>query len=80
MKALDLSTQSSIQLAKLQAEQESNIKNITGILALVDEMCQAEAGMSLDQLIDSYDYCIERLNVIKSEKQDREITNYIESL
>ena len=80
MKALDLSTQSSIQLAKLQAEEESNIKNITKILALVDEMCQAEAGMSLDQLIDSYDYCIERLNVIKSEKQDREITNYIESL
>jgi hypothetical protein len=80
MKALDLSTQSSIQLAMLQAEQESNIKNITKILALVDEMCQAQAGMSLDQLIDSYDYCIEKLNVIKSEKQSREITNYIESL
>lgn len=80
MKALDLSTQSSIQLAMLQTEQESNIKNITKILALVDEMCQAQAGMSLDQLIDSYDYCIEKLNVIKSEKQSREITNYIESL
>jgi hypothetical protein len=73
MKALDLSTQSTIQLEILQTEQESNIKNITKILSLVDEMCQAQAGMSLDQLIDSYDYCIEKLNIIKTEKESREI-------
>ncbi len=73
MKALDLSTQSTIQLEILQTEQESNIKNITKILSLVDEMCQAQAGMSLDELIDSYDYCIEKLNIIKTEKESREI-------
>ena len=71
MKALDLSTQSIVQLAKLEAEQQQNIKNITRILAKVDEMCQEEAGMSLDQLIDGWDYCIERLAVISKEKEFR---------
>jgi hypothetical protein len=71
MKALDLSTQSIVQLAKLEAEQQQNIKNITRILAKVDEMCQEEADMSLDQLIDSWDYCIERLAVISKEKEFR---------
>jgi hypothetical protein len=71
MKGLKLSTQSDIQLAKLEAEQQQNIKNITRILAKVDEMCQEEADMSLDQLIDNYDYCMERLEAIKHEKVER---------
>jgi flagellin-specific chaperone FliS len=71
MKALDLSTQSIVQLAKLEAEQQQNIKNITRILAKVDEMCQEEADMSLDQLIDCYDYCIERLDALSKEKKFR---------
>ena len=71
MKSLDLSTQSIVQLAILQAEEQQNIDNITRILVKVDKMCQEEAGMSLDQLIDSWDYCIERLAVISKEKEFR---------
>jgi len=71
MKGLKLSTQTNVQLAKLKAEQQQNINNITKILIKVDEMCQEESGMSLDELIDNYDYCIERLNAIKEEEKDR---------
>jgi hypothetical protein len=71
MKGLKLSTQTNVQLAMLEAEQQQNINNITRILAKVDEMCQEESGMSLDELIDNYDYCIERINAIKEEKKFR---------
>jgi len=71
MKGLKLSTQSDMQLAKLQAEQQQNINNITKILIKVDEMCQEEADMSLDELLDNYDYCMERLEAIKHEKVER---------
>ena len=71
MKGLKLSTQTNVQLAKLKAEQQQNINNITKILIKVDEMCQEESDMSLDELLDNYDYCIERLNAIKEEEKDR---------
>lgn len=71
MNTLDLSTQTLIQLAKLEAEEQQNIKNISNILTKVDKLCQEEAGMSLDELIDNYDNCIERLEVINNERQYR---------
>lgn len=71
MDKLKLSTQTLVQLATLQAEEEQNIKNITNILSQVDKLCQEQAGMTLDQLIDSYDYCIERLEVINKEREYR---------
>ena len=71
MNTLDLSTQTLIQLAKLEAEEQQNIKNISNILTKVDKLCQEEAGMSLDELIDNYDNCIERLEVINNEQQYR---------
>jgi len=71
MDKLNLSSQTLIQLTMLGVEQEQNIKNITNLLSKIDQMCKEEAGMSLDQLIDSYDYCIDKLEEINTEKMQR---------
>lgn len=71
MNTLNLKTQTPIQLAKLEAEQQQHINNITKILSEVDKLCQEKADMSLNELIKNYDNCIERLDTINKEKQYR---------
>jgi hypothetical protein len=70
---LNLKTKTTVQLAILQAEQEQNIKNIANILSEVDRMCQDKAGMSLADLIEHHDTCMERYYEINREQAFRRI-------
>lgn len=73
MDKLNLKTKTTVQLAILQAEQEQNIKNIANILSEVDRMCQDKAGMSLADLIEHHDTCMERYYEINREQAFRRI-------
>ena len=77
MNTLDLSTQTTVQLAILEAEEQQHIKNITNILSEIDKMCRERAGVSLDTLIINYDNCIDRLDAINKEQQCRNKTSSV---
>jgi hypothetical protein len=70
---LNLKTQTTVQLAILQAEEEQNIKNIANILSEVDRMCQDKAGMSFADLLKHQESCVERYYKINRAQAFRRI-------
>ena len=67
MDKLNLTTQSRIQLAILQAEEEQNIKNISRIILEANLICRERAGMSFNELMIHYNDRLDRLDAINTE-------------
>ena len=71
MNVLDLSTQTDMQLELLVAREEKTINAINNILTKIDEVCMEEMGMTLEQLFETNDWAMDRLNALKSEMEHR---------
>ena len=71
MNVLNLSTQTDMQLELLVAREEKTINAINNILTKIDEVCMEEMGMTLEQLFETNDWAMDRLNALKSEMEHR---------
>lgn len=71
MATLDLTTQSNIQLELLLAKEQKFQKALSKVLIQVEQICQEELDMSLDQVCEAYEYSNDRLKALESEMQSR---------
>jgi exonuclease VII small subunit len=72
MPTLDLTTQSDIQLELLLAKEQNMLNSFANVLNKLEAICQDQMDLTLDQVLEFYEYSIDRMKALQEEISHRQ--------
>lgn len=72
MATKSLSSASNIELELLMAKEEKLLKNFNALLNKLEEICQANMDLTLEQVLEYHEYSLDRMIALRKEIEARQ--------